>query len=431
MDSTTISVPAVILSGNLGNTPGKKSMNEAALALTRSLGRHGVKVYRFHPDCSLFDLESRYCTHVPCPNLYDDPQGLAQQLVAFAREVGCKPVLFPASDGAAQFIADHEGLLAEAFALSSPNASCIARTQHKRELIEVAESLGVPVPATFFPSSVAQLRDIAGRVNYPLIVKPLYSPDWKRPAVTAVFGVMKALKVSSPAELVDKCSTLLTLGSTFMVQEIISGPDENLITFLGYAGRDGEILTGCVRKKLRQFPAGYGYCCATESTDDPEVFDLSMKLLRSLDYRGIGCAEFKRDPCDGLPKLIEINTRAVRTSMLAIGAGVDFPWVAYQDLTGIGPAEPSFDVKVPVRWVHLRDELWAAGGLILQRRLSFIDWAKGYIGKPLVTAEFSWDDARPGLLLWMQIPAQLFKRLWQKVRVPSASGPAASQGAGK
>jgi predicted ATP-grasp superfamily ATP-dependent carboligase len=153
----------------------------------------------------------------------------------------------------------------------------------------------------------------------------------------------------------------------------------------------------------------------TESVEDTEVLDLAVKLFQSVDYRGIGCAEFKRDPRDGKPKLIEINTRAVRTSMLAIGAGVDFPWIAYQDCVKPNTVSPVLQSKVPVRWIHLRDEIWAASRLILSRELSVVDWIKGFLGKPIVVAEFSWDDMWPGLLYWAQTPRQLLRLLRRRI----------------
>ncbi len=409
-------VPAVVLSGNLGAPAGKVSINEAALALTRSLGRHGVRVFRFHPDRSLADLRSRYATHVPCPNLYDEPLALVDALVAFSDKSGTRPVLFPASDGAAQFIADHRAALADHFLFTSPDAACIARTQHKRELIEQAGAIGIPVPQTWFPTDIGALPMIAAQISYPAIVKPLYSPDWKRAEVTSVFGRVKALEMTGPRQLVEQCAKLLSLGSQFMIQEIVPGPDENLITFLGYLSDDGEVLAGCVRKKLRQYPAGFGYCSLTESVDDEEVLGLAVELLGALDYRGIGCVEFKRDPRDGTPKLIEINTRAVRTSMLAIGAGVDFPWIAYRDCVEPGSVGPVIGGRVPVRWVHLRDEIWAASGLMIRGKLSPLGWLKGFFGKPVVTAEFSWDDLRPGLIFWAQMPRAIVRRLFSRDR---------------
>jgi D-aspartate ligase len=417
-------VPAVILSGNLGTPSGGWSINEPALALTRSLGRKNVPVYRFHPDRSLVDLTSRYCTHVPCPNLYDDPPALVEKLVQFARaQDNGKPVIFPSSDGSAQFIANNEDALRDHFVLTSPSVACLRKTQNKRRLIETASAMGIPVPETYFPVDPAELSSIGKSVAYPAIIKPLYSPDWKRSAVTEIFGKIKAMEVSEPEALIDSCHKLLSLSSTFMVQEIVAGPDENLLTFLGYIDRKGEALAGCVRKKLRQYPPGFGYCSLTESVHDDEIFELSVKLLQALGYRGIAGVEFKRDARTGSPKLIEINTRAVRTSALAIAAGVDFAWIAYQDCVEPGSAVPALVPKVPVRWIHIRDELAAAGLLMVRRQLSPLAWIRGFWGKSLVAAEFSWDDMWPALLFWAQVPGRLLRLVFRD-RTATPSGAA-------
>jgi len=423
--------PAVILSGNLGEDASKKSMNENALALTRSLGRRGVPVYRFHPDRSLTDLVSRYCTHVPCPNLYTDPADLVDALVAFAASSGRRPVLFPSSDGSAQFIADHEQELGPHFVFTSPPAAVIDKTQNKRRLLELAGPAGIPVPETYFPTAAGQLPDIARRISYPAVVKPVYSPDWKRPEITRAFGRVKALRITGPEELIESCRRLLSLASEFMVQEIVPGPTENLFTFIGYMDHDGNVLTGCLRKKIRQFPPGFGYCASTESVDDREVFNLAIALFKALNYSGIGCAEFKRDPRDGKTKLIEINTRAVRTSALAIAAGADFPWAAYRDADAPGSVQQELGYRVPVLWIHLRDEIRSAGLMMLKGELSPLKWVKGFFGKPLVVAEFSWDDPLPGLLLWAQIPVRLIQNLFGRLRWSSKPNAVSTQGTKK
>lgn len=416
MNAQGIEVPAVILSGNLGKASSCRSINEAALALTKSLGRRGITVYRFHPDRMLTDLSSRYCIHVPCPNLYEDPMGLLNALIEFAERGTVRPVLYPSSDGSAQFIANNESVLRKYYALTSPPADCIGRTQNKRRLIEAARNVGIPVPQTYFPSDLEQLPSIAEAISFPAIIKPIYSPDWKRHAITDVIGHVKALKVSGPDQLSAYCRTLLSLSSEFMVQEIVSGSDENLITFIGYISTNGNLLTGCVRRKLRQYPPGFGYCCSTESVDDPEVFSLAAKLLKALNYSGIGCVEFKLDPISGKAKLIEINTRAVRTSALAIRAGSDFPWVAYLDCVSPGCVKPALDYSVDVLWIHMRDEIKAAGLLIITGQLSPVKWIRRFFGRKLVVAEFSWDDIKPGLLFWSHVPVSKTKRLLGRIR---------------
>jgi hypothetical protein len=75
---------AVLLSGNV-SSENKKTLNEIALALTRSLGCHGLQVIRFHPDRSLVDLNSRFCSHTACPNLCDSETRLTDSQIAFSQ----------------------------------------------------------------------------------------------------------------------------------------------------------------------------------------------------------------------------------------------------------------------------------------------------------------------------------------------------------
>lgn len=388
--------PAVILTGNLGPPRRPKSSGEIALALTRSLGRHGVPVYRFHPERSQIDLESRYCTHVPCPNLYDDPPGLVAALLDFARACKVRPVLFPAADGAVEFVARHEAALGDAFALACASWDCVQRIQNKQRLLEHAAALGVPIPDTSFPRGADELDRFASTLRFPAVVKPLTSHHWKRPEVAAVVRGAKAIVVKEGGELRDVYRAVAPLAPDMMVQEIVPGEIDRLLTFIGYVGRGGRPLAGCVRKKLRQYPAGFGYCCLAETVRDPEIMDLSIRLLTSLGYLGIAGVEFKRDPRTGQAKLIEINARAVRTTSTAIGAGVDLPWIAYQDLTGVR-LSPVFDYRVPVRWIHLRSELRAVAPLIRRGELSLREWSRIFRG-PTAQVIWAWDDVKPGIL---------------------------------
>lgn len=421
---------AVVLSGNLGPTGNLRTMNQIALAITRSLGRRGVPVYRFHPDRSLYDLESRYCTHVPCPNLYDDEDGLSASLGSFAAGLDARPVLFAASDGAADFISRNSDALEPLFAVSSPPSECVGAIQDKRRLYERAQQVGVAVPKTYFPADAGELASAARSIRYPAVLKPLTSHHWKGEAVVRAIGHVKAIEVADPEALTEAYERVAPLAPSLMVQEIIPGEDARLLTFLGCLGRDGRALAGCVRKKLRQSPPGFGYCCLTETVPDREVLDASLRLLSALGYRGIGCVEFKRDPRDGILKLIEINARAVRTTGAAVGAGVDLPYIAYQDAVG-RPAPPCFKYKKGMRWIHLKDEMLAARELIHKGELTLWQWSGIFRGH-LVFAEWARDDPRPFFLAWRPFVSRVLRRICRRpveyLRAPRSRGRQARPG---
>lgn len=386
---------AVVLSGQTGSGRAVKSINHIALAITRSLGRQGVPVFRFHPNGMLHDLESRYCKHVLCPNLYDEEAALVDCLLEFARSMGRAPVLFAASDGAASFISRHSGQLAGRYRLVVAPAACIEEIQDKGRLYRRAVEVGVAIPKTFEPASEAEAILASQSIDYPAVIKPLTSHHWKTAQVSPAVGGAKAVEVDSPQALLEVYRKVAPLAPRMMIQEIVQGEDERLLTFLGYFDREGRPLAGCVRKKLRQSPARFGYCCLTETVRDKEAMQQAVRLLSALGYRGIGCVEFKRDPRDGVLKLIEINTRAVRTTGMAIGAGVDLPFIAYCDMVGV-PVKPCFHYRVGMRWVALMDEIFAARELMAGGELTFSQWLSAFRA-PMVEAEWAWDDPLPFL----------------------------------
>ena len=66
-----------------------------------------------------------------------------------------------------------------------------------------------------------------------------------------------------------------------------------------------------------------------------EVVDQGLRLLREVGFHGISQVEFKRDPRDGVYKLMEINPRLWQWHGLAAACGVDLPRIAYRDLLGV------------------------------------------------------------------------------------------------
>ena len=61
-----------------------------------------------------------------------------------------------------------------------------------------------------------------------------------------------------------------------------------------------------------------------------EIRDMASALLKSLDWFGVAMVEFKVDPRDGVPKLMEINPRFWGSLALAIHSGVNFPHLLFR-----------------------------------------------------------------------------------------------------
>jgi predicted ATP-grasp superfamily ATP-dependent carboligase len=111
-----------------------------------------------------------------------------------------------------------------------------------------------------------------------------------------------------------------------------------------------------VHKKLRMFPVEGGPSTLREGVEHPQIMELGLSLLKSLNWVGVGMVEFKVDPRDGIPKLMEVNPRFWGSLQLAIVSGVDFPYLILR-MAREERFEPilRYEVGKRCRWLLLGD----------------------------------------------------------------------------
>ena len=200
-----------------------------------------------------------------------------------------------------------------------------------------------------------------------------------------------------------------------MIQEVIAGDDEHLITFLGYCSEEHKPLAYCVRSKLRQNPIDFGHCTATVSCHNDEVEQYARQLLAKSAYTGIVGIEFKFDSRSKQYKLIEINTRPVNTTGLSIGCGVNLPLIAYLDAIG-EDQEPITDWEDGVIWIWLSGDLIAARQLQKLGKLSYRQWFRSISGKRIY-AILATDDLRPFIQFYARGAIRLSAKIMTASRI--------------
>jgi predicted ATP-grasp superfamily ATP-dependent carboligase len=75
---------------------------------------------------------------------------------------------------------------------------------------------------------------------------------------------------------------------------------------------------------------------------------MALTILTNLKWYGVAMVEFKYDPRDNQPKLLEINPRFWGSLELAIKAGVNFPYLLYKVVMD-EEIEPVMKYKLGVR----------------------------------------------------------------------------------
>jgi len=306
------------------------TVSPTGLAVARSLAPRGVAVYGVDSERREIGHYSRWFRRDPRFAYLPPGPEVVERLLAFAAEQPRPPVLFIAGDPYMDLVAEHHEALRERFVMpESMRPEGIAKLVNKRSCYEHFQSLGIDLPATFFPASAEEAAEAARRIRYPAIVKPEVAHLVRRP-----LGGRKLVEVHDADALVHWWRTLHDWGTDSVLQEVIPGPEANLFVGALYVDAGLEVRSLFTARKSRQYPPWYGSGSYMEACWNDEIAALSTELVKKAGYRGICGTEYKWDPRDGSWKLIELNPRPTLWYSLARAAGVDVVWDAYCDLLG-------------------------------------------------------------------------------------------------
>lgn len=137
-----------------------------------------------------------------------------------------------------------------------------------------------------------------------------------------------------------------------IAQEIIPGDNQHFYKVATFYDDNMELLALFSLQKNHQFPADFGTGAHIVSKQIPELVDVCLPLFKKIQLKGIGMAEFKKDPRDDVYKFIEINPRFWLTHSLTESAGIDFAYMYYLYLTKQNPA-PRLKQRDGIKWIYL------------------------------------------------------------------------------
>ena len=227
-------------------------VNLQALKVVRSLGRAGVRVVGVVPKKGRWEHSCRYCQireSVPDP---DDDGSLLEFYVRLAEEVGNRPVLVPMHDDNVLFVARHYDELQKCYRFLIPSPEITQALVSKSGLRDLASKASVPQPATFAIESQQDVNRIVGKVSYPALIKPAFSRSWQTPeARQLVRG--KVVVVNDDRQLADRFESLAGLDNRLVLEEMIPGPDRNLVYYIGYFDENSEPLAHSVTSIFHEF----------------------------------------------------------------------------------------------------------------------------------------------------------------------------------
>lgn len=314
----------------------------AALAVVRSLGRAGYRVYVCAARDRSLAAASRFCHDAAqTPSPLAEP-GRYREAVERLLERWAIDVLVPVSEQALHALLparfEEKGIR-----VPFPSAEVFASVSDKGELLRRCGRFGLVAPMQHVLYAPSELTSIETSLVFPVVVKPTRSvvPDRTGAIKT---GVTYATDV---AGLRRRLTELPKAVYPILLQERIIGPGMGVFLLMW----DGELVASFSHRRLREKPPAGGVSVYSESTPtDATLVDRGLRLLHDFGWQGVAMLEFKTDRRTGRPYLMEINGRLWGSLQLAVDAGVDFPEMLVGCCLGERPVRSSYRVGVRNRW---------------------------------------------------------------------------------
>lgn len=314
------------------------AMERKAVPVIRALARGGVRVAAGESSPWAMGLWSRYCRE---RHVYPPPEreeAFVEWLITRAR-AGAFAVIMPVDERTMGPLTRWRDALRPYAAVPVVDHATYLMARDKRRTLEAARAVGVPAPRTWWFASVDEFRAGRGDIALPVVLKPRVASGSK--------GVRY---VRSASELERAYLALDARYPQPLIQEWIpAGGDTVGVELLLDRG---EVVAEFMHRRLREYPVAGGPSTLRESVCDKALVDQASRLLTAIGWHGVAMVEFKVDPRDGVPRLMEINAKFWGSIALPILCGVNFPLLLYRLARGERVAGPAaYPLGVRSRWL--------------------------------------------------------------------------------
>jgi len=362
------------------------STHTMGLGVIRALGIMGVPIVAVYYDGGDMGYVSKYVKekiYAPHPEKLEDQ--FVDLLIESATRFGGS-LLIPASDETLATVSRHKSLLEHHYTVACTEWEITEQFIDKKHTYALADAIGVPAPKTIVPQSTEDVERYSQTTQYPCLVKPCQSHRFYD------LFKEKMVRVDNFDQMLAAYQRAVDVGLTVMLQELIPGDDSHGANYNSYFW-NGEPLVECTAQQLRNGPPEFGSPRVVISKDIPEVIEPGRKILQAMGFYGFSCTEFKKDARDGVYKLMEVNGRHNRSSLLAVRCGTNFPWLHYKHLVQGELPSPS-DYRTGTYWISLARDVVYSAKYRNKERYSLIQYIRPYLRRH-VFAIFDWKDPRP------------------------------------
>lgn len=307
-------------------------------AIIRSLGRKGIDVVAMDSSRFAAGFFSRYCkNHITTPSPRLHPEEFIR-IIENRLKKGDIDVVIPSNSIETLLISQYKSRFEPYANVPFMPYQKMIQLHNKESLSILASELGLPIPQTFAPKRSEEIKTIAKKVNYPIVIKLKESSGSK--------GVLYAHSYEEFINIFKKYFGNCSIPSPELplIQEYIPG-DGYGVSVLFNKGQPRALFT---HKRLREYPISGGPSTLRESVHHSQMERIAVDLLKACEWHGVAMVEFKLHSVTKQPYLIEVNPRFWGSISHAIASGIDFPTLLYT-MAVEGDVRPVWDYKIGLK----------------------------------------------------------------------------------
>jgi len=322
-----------------------------ALAVVRSLGAQGYRL-------TVAGEEGRFNLAFHSRHVHETrtwPRAETQPAAHLARleeelAHSAYDVLLPITDTTITLVRHRREHLDALVRVALPPNDVLDQVLDKSLTLQVASRQGVATPATHIFSSLADVRAAATSLTYPCVVKSRFSRRWDGTGPMRRGSICYAHSAEALGEIFSATDCA---ADAFLVQALVKGTGTGVFVL---ADRGAPLAIFAHRRVREANPTGGRASLAESVAPDSRLVAPALAIIEALRWSGVAMVEFKDPGPPADPIVMEVNGRFWGSLPLAVAAGVDFPLLALQWLSG-DQIVPSTSYRVGLRCRHLKGDL--------------------------------------------------------------------------
>ena len=371
-----------------------------ALGISRMAARIGLEVTLFNSYGLSITRFSNSCKHFI---QYRDDEHLMSLLLGGTQKQK-DTLLLATNDWLIGLMSKHFAALSARYFMTIPTPDVVRICFNKRDTYRKAMELGVAIPETHFPDTAEEVKVLAAKLRFPVIIKPAVMFTFHKATGKKVFFCANA------DELLENYYAILKIipPEEVIVQQFLKGGAKSLYSFGSFFAK-GEVYGGFLANRIRQKPMDFGIStCYAKSVVNPELENMAIDFLKAIDYFGMSEVEFMQDPETNVFRLIEINPRSWKWHSISNKLGIDLFEMMVHYLEGKNVTK-KLNRRVDVGWIERVTDTYVVLGELLRRRMAFSEYWRT-LRLPKESAVWSWKDPLPAILYILLSPYLFIKR---------------------